>query len=395
MLSLDCKKLVKFHKDILELLEPAKLVGGCVRDYLLKKTISYDIDISTKLLPDEVFNILKKKYKNCYISDRNKLYGTINIIIGKFNYDITTTRSDIQCFGRQAKVQFCKDFLLDSHRRDFTFNALYAGIDGKILDFHSGINDLNNHVVRFIGDAEKRIKEDYLRIVRYFRFLAKLNFKIDKKNNKYIDVIVKNKDGLKNISHERIRNEIFKIDKVSIFYVLKLFKNCDLIEDIFLLKNSIKTINNEPDVALSFNTKKIKSDNTFYIIYFICFFFKFSKDLEILKKSLCFSKKECIFLDFIIEFWHLTNSGYELTFDAKMEIFYLFKKNKFDIKNAIDFIKNVCFSFSCGEDVLKFVKKCNKCMIKAQNIEHLKKLYSGKALGDKIKQFEQEFISKI
>lgn len=187
------------------------LVGGSIRDAILNSRNSYeDLDYSTILTPEEVIEKFKSlKDRNIIILSRDKEYGTITIIDDKQKkYEITTTREDILCNGRDAKVKFCRNFKCDSMRRDFTINALYLRYSGDILDFHGGLNDLQNKAIKFIGNAEERIIEDYLRIVRYFRFLTVLNGKLD---SDIISIIKKNISGLKKVSKERIRLEIFKI----------------------------------------------------------------------------------------------------------------------------------------------------------------------------------------
>ena len=211
--------LIEKHKEILQLLnsqksQSAMLVGGCVRDFLMYGKISEDTDISTTLTPDEVKDLLWKwkesnKIDNVVILDRDKQYGTIVVLFNGVRYEITTTRADIACFGRQAKVEFCKDFPADSMRRDFTMNALYLSIDGEIFDYHEGLQDLRQNKVVFIGDADKRIKEDYLRILRFFRFSSKFdNFDFD---GNILSVLKENIGGLANVSRERVKNEMWKL----------------------------------------------------------------------------------------------------------------------------------------------------------------------------------------
>ncbi len=249
---------IKIHKDILKTLGfgNSMVVGGSIRDILLHDEKKYDIDISTTLEPNDVYERLKRKYgKKCHISDRDKAYGTINIIKDNYNYDITTTRSDVECFGREAKVEFFKNktnfekFKEDSNRRDFTVNAIYAGYNNEgefcCYDFHNGIKDIISHEVNFIGDANKRIEEDYLRIIRFFRFFVKIrcNYSLSKKDKENFKIIRSKKDGLKQISRERIRNEIFKLNITELHHALVLFKKNKLIENVFLLSNDIKTEN--------------------------------------------------------------------------------------------------------------------------------------------------------
>ena len=145
------------------------LVGGCVRDTLMNKSVT-DIDFATPCEPLEVIEILNKSEIN-YI-DIGIKFGTVTAIIDDKKYEITSFRKDISTDGRHAEVEFSKEMEADAARRDFTINALYVDKDCKIYDFYNGQEDLENTILRFIGDPQARIKEDYLRIIRFFRFLA-------------------------------------------------------------------------------------------------------------------------------------------------------------------------------------------------------------------------------
>ena len=183
-----------------------RYVGGCVRDALLRKK-SHDIDFSTNARPHEMQQILKKNHVHYF--DSGLKHGTITAIFHKTCYEITTLRYDTECDGRHAKVEYTKSWELDAERRDFTFNALYCDESGKIYDYFDGIKDLENKKLRFIGDCRKRIEEDYLRILRAFRF-----------NNRYCDgkfddeIIQSFSEmsfGIGNLSGERIQQEIIKL----------------------------------------------------------------------------------------------------------------------------------------------------------------------------------------
>jgi poly(A) polymerase len=143
------------------------LVGGCVRKLLSGEEID-DIDIAVNLNPEEIKNILienKIKFLETGIS-----HGTITVIIDKLKFELTTLRKDTSTDGRYADVEFISDWEIDAKRRDFTINAIYSNLKGEIYDPLGGQKDLQNKVVKFIGDPNERIREDYLRILRYFRF---------------------------------------------------------------------------------------------------------------------------------------------------------------------------------------------------------------------------------
>jgi poly(A) polymerase len=147
----------------------ARFVGGCVRDTILKRPIG-DIDIATPLFPEEIMRRLaaaKIKAVPTGIA-----HGTITAVTDKRPYEITTLRRDVETFGRQARVAFSADWKEDSARRDFTMNALYLSGEGEVFDYHDGIRDLRHGKVRFVGDPATRIREDVLRLLRFYRFHA-------------------------------------------------------------------------------------------------------------------------------------------------------------------------------------------------------------------------------
>ena len=145
----------------------ARFVGGCVRKHLSNGKID-DIDIATILTTDQI----KEKFKdtNFKVIDTGIKHGTVTILFNKFKVELTTLRKDIQTDGRHAKVEFTDDWKQDSERRDFTINAIYLDINGKIFDPQMGTLDLKNHNIKFIGAPQRRIEGDYLRIIRVIRF---------------------------------------------------------------------------------------------------------------------------------------------------------------------------------------------------------------------------------
>lgn len=206
----------------------SRFVGGCVRDFVLGLKPS-DIDIATVAKPSEVISIFDKS--NIKIIPTGIQHGTVMVILGSSNYEITTLRKDIKCYGRQADVLFTKSFEEDSKRRDFTFNALYMDVFGRIYDFHNGINDLENKKVRFIGDPALRIKEDYLRILRYYRFLSKFPEVIE--NYEYTEIITGLSGNLAHISKPRIHDEFIKILATkNAFLILKLMEKTNVLEKL-------------------------------------------------------------------------------------------------------------------------------------------------------------------
>lgn len=183
-----------------------RLVGGVVRE-ILRSNTAKDIDLATTAAPLQIIEALKHekiKYIETGIS-----HGTVTAILNSRPYEITTLRKDIETTGRHATVEFSNSWAEDSNRRDFTINAMYLDSLGNLYDFHNGQKDLHNSVVRFVGDAPTRIVEDYLRILRFFRFFGYLP------NAKYIadevTAIKTHLHGLDRLSGERIYNEMHKI----------------------------------------------------------------------------------------------------------------------------------------------------------------------------------------
>jgi poly(A) polymerase len=147
----------------------ARFVGGCVRDALLYREVR-DIDIATREPPDQVMRRLAGA--GIKVIPTGIKHGTVTAVIGAKHFEITTLRRDVESYGRHALVEYTDDWVADAARRDFTINALFCDIDGAIYDPFGGLSDLRTRRVRFVGDAEARIREDVLRLLRFFRFYA-------------------------------------------------------------------------------------------------------------------------------------------------------------------------------------------------------------------------------
>jgi poly(A) polymerase len=149
--------------------QEARFVGGCVRDALLGRAIT-DIDIATPEPPEQVMKLLSAA--GLAVVPTGLKHGTITAVLHKRPYEITTLRRDVETFGRHARVEYTDSWEADASRRDFTMNALFCSPDGTLYDAFDGIKDLRAKRVRFVGEAEARIREDVLRLLRYFRFYA-------------------------------------------------------------------------------------------------------------------------------------------------------------------------------------------------------------------------------
>ena len=209
---LDISKLIK-NKKILLLFRVVeqhggvlRFVGGAVRD-ALKGLKGFDLDLATDLSPDELVEACQEEgLKTVPIGIK---FGTVGVIIDDTVLEVTSLRKDIKTDGRHAEVEFTDNWEEDASRRDLTINAVYADEKGNVFDYYNGIGDLEKGVVRFIGNAAQRIKEDYLRILRFFRFYS--IFGEGEIDAKALQACVENREGLTSLSMERIRDEIFKI----------------------------------------------------------------------------------------------------------------------------------------------------------------------------------------
>jgi len=360
-----------------------RFVGGCVRKALCGDEIG-DVDLATSHEPNEVKKRLTKK--NIKVIDTGLSHGTVTAILDQKKFEITTLRKDISTDGRHANVQFTSNWKQDALRRDFTINAIYADIDGRIFDPLNGISDLKNGNVKFIGLAEERIKEDYLRILRYFRFFIQYS-KFD--HDQYtIKSIRKNINGLNTISNERIFDELKKI--LSLRNIYSLFKNNQSKEIIlnifpqFLYYENLKKIEslekkfrNEYDHELVMATLVVdKSDNYEYF----CHKYKTSNSIKDKFKNI--SKN----------FDDLKNKKFYLEQNIKKLIYFTSKKSVRDlllfsicVNDKIDILKL--------EKLLSYVYSCKipKFPISGNYLkQHGYK--DDQILGKKLKSLKEKWI---
>jgi poly(A) polymerase len=186
--------------------EEARVVGGAVRNALLGEPIS-EFDVATTAVPDEV--IRRATAAGFKPVPTGIEHGTITVVIAGRPFEVTTLREDVETFGRHATVRFGRDWRKDAQRRDFTMNALSVGSDGVMHDTVGGIADLKARRVRFIGDAKKRIDEDYLRILRFFRFHAAYGHGLPDAAG--LAACIAARAGLAQLSRERVRMELLKL----------------------------------------------------------------------------------------------------------------------------------------------------------------------------------------
>ena len=184
----------------------SRFVGGCVRNALLGEPVT-DVDIATALRPDDVIRLLEAA--SIKVVPTGLEHGTVTAISGGRSFEITTLRVDVATDGRRADVAFTQDWVADASRRDFTLNALYCDADGTVYDPLGGRADLAARRVRFIGDANARIAEDYLRILRFFRMQAAYGGK--EWDSEGLKACAEGRAGLTQLSGERVYSELLKI----------------------------------------------------------------------------------------------------------------------------------------------------------------------------------------
>ena len=360
-----------------------RFIGGCVRKALSNENID-DIDLAVDLTPEEVKLILKNN--NIKFFETGIEHGTITAKINNEKLEITSLRRDIKSYGRHADVEFTKKWYEDAARRDFSINCIYADLEGNLYDPFEGKKDLKNGKVKFIGNAENRIREDYLRVLRYIRFF------LDYSNQPHdLDIqkkILKNISGINKISKERLLNELEKIFKSK-----NIFKIND---DEFLVKilnlvfpelKNIHLLEKLNDQALEILQSKDflfwlsiliidETDNTDYFLYK----YKLSNN----------DKKRVKFL--YQNYPKLSDNNF---FSEKNFHKLVYYNDKSLVIDLIDF--KICVS---KKDITKMIKlkkliiETNKPIfpIKAKNLIEEYNLKEGRELGTKLKKIEDVWV---
>ena len=382
----DIKKLFSIlEKNNQKNIQVAMFVGGCVRKFLTNEDID-DIDIASIFTPEE----LKEKFKGTEfkIIETGIKHGSVTVVLNSSKFEITTLRQDIESDGRHAKVSFIDNWKDDSNRRDFTINAIYMDKKGKFYDPQDGEEDLKNSKIKFIGDPSSRIEEDYLRIIRFIRFSIYYNNK--QCDPKIIEAIKLNLTGIKNLSKERILNELYKIFKLkninillenkelkSVFLItFPEFKYLDRLDKFFsLVKKNI--LFEFPEIIFSILLVDEK-DNCQYF----CHKYMVSNKL---KKNLSFTAKNYIKFK--------TEKNY-FKKDLKKNAYKLGKNN---IKKLLGFIYCAEPNFSI-KLLSSIVEEINKVDIPTfpYNGQYLidRGLVDGKKIGHALKELEKEWVQK-
>ena len=372
-------KAVNFHSSDSEV----RFVGGCIRKIINKEKVN-DIDMATNLDPQKIKEILKKnkiEYHETGIE-----HGTITALIEGHKFEITSLREDILTDGRHAKVKFSKNWKEDALRRDFTINSIYADEEGNLFDPFEGKKDLENGIVNFIGEPDKRIKEDYLRILRYLRFFAQ--YSRHPHNLELIRKLKINIGGISKLSKERLLDELKKItqleilekltnDKIGLELFLIIFPEMKNIDIFSKLNSKKKEIIKKADFVFMLSLMIIdETDNADYFIY------KFNiskKDQKRIKVIDNFFKEKI--LSKTLREDKLNKIFYYNGKQAVTDILYYYliklKKNTEDIQKLIDlYQKKTIPKMPIGAEFL--MKKFN--------------ISEGKQLGVKLKVIEEEWV---
>ncbi len=360
-----------------------RFIGGCVRKALSNENID-DIDLAVDLTPEEVKLILKNN--NIKFFETGIEHGTITAKINNEKLEITSLRRDIKSYGRHADVEFTKKWYEDAARRDFSINCIYADLEGNLYDPFEGKKDLKNGKVKFIGNAENRIREDYLRVLRYIRFF------LDYSNQPHdIDIqkkILKNISGINKISKERLLSELEKI-----FRSKNIFKINDdeflkkILNLVFPELKNIHLLEKLNDQALEILQSKDflfwlsiliidETDNTEYFLY---------------KYKLSNNDKKRI--KFIYQNYpNLSDNNFFSEKNFHKLVYYYDKSLVIDL---IDF--KICIS---KKDITKMIKLKNSIIetnkpifpIKAKNLIEEYNLKEGRELGTKLKKIEDVWV---
>jgi poly(A) polymerase len=214
----------------------ARAVGGAVRNALMGTPVK-DVDIATTALPADVMRLAAEA--GLHAVPTGFEHGTVTVVAKHVPFEVTTLRKDIETFGRHARVTFTTDWTEDALRRDFTMNALYCGAEGTVHDPLGGYGDLKARRVRFIGDARQRIREDYLRILRFFRFLAQYGDGAEPDPDGLAAAIAE-KAGLAGLSGERIRAELLMLLVApGAFDAVRAMRNAGLTEPLLGVKGNL------------------------------------------------------------------------------------------------------------------------------------------------------------
>ena len=369
---------INSHNNISEV----RYVGGCVRKILNKENID-DIDLATNLTPDQV--------KVCLDNSKIKYFetglehGTITAKIDNQNFEITTLRKDVKTDGRHAIVEYTTSWEEDALRRDFTINSIYSDIDGNLYDPNNGHKDLINGIIKFIGEPETRIREDYLRIIRYLRFYSGYS-NADHELN-IIKIIKQNIEGLGKVSKERQFNELQKIIKLDNF--LGIFSNKSSCELFSLIYPQLKNLKKFTKLSKS-SEKILKNKSSYFIISLLVIDETDNSDYFMYKYNLPNELKDKINF---LKYYSINKNINEILNKKELQkIFYY--KEKSDLIDLIDFNLLYYKQSKKLSELKTYFEKLDKPTfpIKAQSLIDDYGYKEGRELGQKLKNLEIKWI---
>ena len=380
------KQLIKIFDAVNSYSEISEIrfVGGCIRKILNNEQVD-DIDLATNLEPNEICEVLKNNQINFY--ETGIEHGTITAVIDDKKFEITSLREDILTDGRHAKVKFSKDWKKDASRRDFTINSIYSDREGNIFDPFNGRQDLKKGFVNFIGDGEKRIKEDYLRILRYLRFF--LSYSKKKHDPETLKKIKRNIEGISRLSKERLLEELKKILNPKILIKISKDKQTlDLIKIVFPELKYIENFSKINSQALNF------LEDIDYLFLLSIMIIDDSDNIDYFLYKYNLSKKDQKRIKIISDFYKDRGNLKLLSEKNMNKIFYYHGKQAvldillFNIFRSKKITQNIA-------DLIKSYKSKNIPVmpIKADLLMSKYKLKEGRNLGDKLKLIEKEWVN--
>jgi poly(A) polymerase len=361
-----------------------RYVGGCVRKIIQKETVN-DIDLATNLNPQQVCDALKNNNINFF--ETGIKHGTITAVIEGYKFEITSLREDVETDGRHAEVKFSTSWKQDASRRDFTINSIYSDAEGNLFDPFNGKKDLENGLVKFIGNPELRIKEDYLRILRYLRFF--LNYSHHKHDSQIIKVIKKNLDGISNLSKERLLDELKKYVKSNILTKLSKDKfSLELFEAIFPQIKKIKLFSNPNAFA------KTKLDEANFIFLLSLLVIDGSDNTDYFLYKFNISKKDQRRLKIIDNFYNVKITTTSFSEKNLNRFFYFYGKEA-----VIDVLSyRLCSIKKSDKNLLDLINLFKSKILPTMPVgaKVLMEKYDipeGKTLGNKLKMIEEEWVN--
>ena len=361
-----------------------RYVGGCLRKIINGEKVD-DIDLATNIEPNKVCDALKKK--KIHYFETGIEHGTITAVIDEYKFEITSLREDIITDGRHAKVKFSDNWKKDSLRRDFTINSIYADYHGNLFDPHNGKEDLDNGIINFIGNVDKRIKEDYLRILRYIRFF--IGYSKKPHDSEILKKLKINIGGISKISKERLLDELKKIMKVD--KLEKLSKDNSSIELISLIFPELKNF----IIFSKLNSikKEILKENDFIFLLSLMII-DGTDNMDYFLYKFNMPKKDHKRIKIIDNFYKEKINSKTFTENNLNKIFYYNgKKAVNDILNY-QFIKSKNFDKKLLDLIKSYQHKTIPHMpIDADLLITKYKIPQGKMLGDKLKRIEEEWVN--